>query len=121
MTAEPVEREHEIGLVAHYVIGVGFALAFVAVRPGWLNKPTLVPAMTAGLATCAVPWLLMQPAWDMDLAASKVPDPAMARLRTVRAHTMYGLGTWASARMPRPCVALRIIGRMRPQHLWATH
>ncbi|MBO3128818.1 DUF2938 domain-containing protein [Dermatophilus congolensis] len=100
MTAEPVEHEHEIGLVAHYAIGVGFALALAAVRPGWLDKPTLVPAMTAGLATCAAPWLLMQPAWGMGLAASTLPDPATTRLRTVRAHAMYGLGLWASARVP---------------------
>ncbi|STD05539.1 Protein of uncharacterised function (DUF2938) [Dermatophilus congolensis] len=40
--------------------------------------------MTAGLATCAAAWLLMQPAWGMGLAASKVPDPMTARLRTVR-------------------------------------
>ena len=99
MTAEPVEHEHEIGVVAHYAIGAGFAVALVALRPDWLSKPTFRPAMTAGVATSAAPWLLMQPAWGMGVAASKAPDPGTARFRTLRAHALYGLGIWLSGRV----------------------
>ena len=98
MAVEPVEHERRIGLAAHYAIGAGFAVALVAVRPDWLDKPTLAPAMTTGLVTCAAPWLLMQPAWGMGVAASKLPHPATARMRTVRAHALYGLGIWLSGR-----------------------
>lgn len=101
VAVEPIKGEHEIGLMAHYAIGAGFALALVVARPEWLDKPTIAPALTAGLATCAAPWLLMQPAWGMGIAASKVPDPMTARFRTVRAHAIYGLGIWASGRALR--------------------
>ncbi|GAA1340512.1 DUF2938 domain-containing protein [Saccharothrix algeriensis] len=105
-TAEPVPHEREIGWVAHYSIGTAFAGALVATHPTWSRHPTLVPAMIAGLATTAAPWFIMQPAFGMGVAASKTPDPTVARLRSVRAHAFYGVGLYlagnALTRLARP-------------------
>ncbi len=98
MAAEPVKDEHELGQIAHYVIGSGFVVALVALDRDWMDEPKLLPAMGMGLATCAAPWLLMQPAWGLGFAASKTPEPRTARLRTVRAHAIYGLGIYLAGK-----------------------
>ncbi|MDO5065539.1 MAG: DUF2938 family protein [Actinomyces bowdenii] len=99
MAADPVPHEKELGWAAHYAIGTGFAIVMVAVRPSWLERPTLAPAMATGVATTAAPWLCMQPAFGLGVAASKAPDPTRARISSLRAHAIYGAGLWASGRV----------------------
>jgi hypothetical protein len=64
--------------------------------------------MAVGLTTLAAPWLLMQPAFGMGLAASKTPNPHKARLGSLRAHATYGAGLWLggklAAALDRSCV-----------------
>jgi Protein of unknown function (DUF2938) len=95
---EPVAHERELGLVAHYCIGMGFAAALAVARPAWVRRPTLLPPMITGLATTAAPWFIMQPAFGMGIAAAKTPNPTVARLRSLRSHAAYGLGLYLSAR-----------------------
>ena len=85
MHAEPVPHEKEIGWVAHYAIGTGFAVAW-------------------GVGTVAAPWLIMQPGFGMGVAASKIPNPAQARMGSLRAHASYGAGLWLSGRIVRTIV-----------------
>lgn len=63
--ADPIVHERRIGWAAHYAIGAGIAIGMAAVRPTWLERPTLIPAVVTGLATTAAPWLCMQPAFGM--------------------------------------------------------
>lgn len=87
-----------VGWIAHYAIGVVFALAFVAVAPtGWLARPTLLPAMLFGLGTVLFPYLVMQPAYGLGFAASGTPDPTAARLKSLMSHGIFGLGLYLSA------------------------
>jgi hypothetical protein len=95
-SAAPVTHERELGLAAHYAIGVSLAGLLVAVRPGWAERPTLGPAMATGLGSTLASFLLMQPAFGMGLAASRTPDPTAARLRGLRTHAIYGLGLYLS-------------------------
>ncbi|MFD5867226.1 DUF2938 domain-containing protein [Corynebacterium sp. NPDC060344] len=97
MAAEPVSGERALGWSAHYGIGIGFAAALAALRPGWVDRPTLAPALAMGIGTVAAPWLIMQPAFGMGVAAARTPDPAAARLGSLRAHATYGAGLWLSA------------------------
>lgn len=100
--AAPVPDEKTLGLVAHYSIGITFAGLLLACRPRWAKRPTLGPAMATGLGSTVAPFILMQPAFGMGLAASKTPNPTVARLRSMRAHAIYGLGLYLSARaLPR--------------------
>jgi DUF2938 family protein len=86
------------GWILHYVTGTVYALALVAIVPdGWLAQPTLWPALLFGIASVLVPYLVMQPAIGLGIAASKAPQPVSARLRSLMAHTAFGLGLYLSA------------------------
>lgn len=100
-TAPEVDNEKAIGWAAHYSIGAGFAVGMVALDPSWLERPTLPRALAMGVGTVAAPWLVMQPAFGMGIAAAKAPNPTLARVGSLRAHTIYGLGVWGSARAVR--------------------
>jgi uncharacterized membrane protein YagU involved in acid resistance len=88
-----------LGLVAHYLIGTVFALVFVFLASeSWLERPTLLPALAFGVVTTLVPFLIMQPSFGLGIAASKVPNPNQARLKSLMTHTLFGVGLylWAS-------------------------
>jgi len=90
--------ECTVGWIAHYAIGVVFALSLVLLAsPRWLQEPTLLPAVILGLATVAIPFFVMQPSFGLGLASSKTPNPAQARLRSVMNHAVFGLGLYVSA------------------------
>ena len=90
--------ECTVGWIAHYATGVIFALALVLLAsPGWLQEPTVLPAMILGLATVAIPFFVMQPSFGLGIAGSKTPNPAQARLRSLMNHAVFGLGLYISA------------------------
>lgn len=89
----PKSAECTIGWLAHYTIGVTFAIAFVVVAgPGWLQHPTLLPAIIFGVVTVLAPFFIMQPSMGLGFAASKTSHPAQARLRSLLNHTAFGIG-----------------------------
>lgn len=90
--------ECTVGWIAHYAIGAIFALALVLLAsPRWLHEPTVLPAMILGLATVAIPFLVMQPSFGLGIASSKTPNPTQARLRSLMNHAVFGLGLYLSA------------------------
>ncbi len=90
--------ECAVGWMAHYLIGTGFALTFVAlVGNSWLQHPTPFPALTFGVVTVLAPFLIMQPAMGLGFAASRAPNPTQARLRSLLNHTAFGAGLYLSA------------------------
>jgi hypothetical protein len=96
--APKMASECAVGWIAHYVIGSAYALAFVAMVSGrWLAQPALIPAMVFGIGSVLVPYLIMQPAFGLGIAASKTPQPTQARLRSLMAHTAFGFGLYVCA------------------------
>lgn len=94
-----VRGEAAIGWLAHYAIGIGFAaLLPLAWGAGWAQQPRLAPAMAVGLATVLAPWLLMQPAMGLGIAASRSPRAPAVRLQNLVTHAVFGLGLYAAAR-----------------------
>lgn len=90
--------ECAIGWIAHYLIGTGFALAFVTlVGQPWLDRPTPIPAVMFGVVTVLAPFLIMQPAMGLGVAASRAPDPRLARLRSLINHLAFGVGLYLTA------------------------
>lgn len=90
--------ECTVGWIAHYAIGVIYALSLVFFTSHrWLREPTLVPAMILGIATLAIPFLVMQPSFGLGIASSKMPNPTQARLRSLVNHAVFGLGLYLSA------------------------
>ncbi len=96
--AAPVPGESVIGWSAHYAIGVIFAgILLVAAGADWARQPTLLPALAVGIASVVAPFFIMQPGLGLGIAASKAPNPAIARGRSLMTHTVFGIGLYVSA------------------------
>jgi hypothetical protein len=91
--------ECAVGWIAHYTIGVLFALALASVAPGWLESPVPGPALVFGLVTVIFPFFIMHPGFGLGLAASRTPAPMQARLRSLMNHAVFGLGLYISAQI----------------------
>jgi len=103
-SADPINGERGLGWVAHYLIGIAFALLLLTFQGlEWALAPTIWPALLIGWATIVAPWFIMQPGMGAGIAASKTPNPRSARLRNLATHTIYGIGLYVTA------VALSII------------
>jgi len=91
----PKSTECTIGWIAHYMIGITFAIIFVAfVGDNWLQHPTLIPAIAFGVITVLMPFFIMQPSFGLGFAASKMSNPSQARLRSLMNHTVFGAGLY---------------------------
>jgi hypothetical protein len=97
VASPPKSAECTVGWITHYIIGILFALAFVAFAGNdWLQHPTLIPATLFGAVTVFAPFFIMQPAFGLGFAASKTSNPAQARLRSLMNHTAFGIGLYLS-------------------------
>jgi hypothetical protein len=99
ITAAPRKSlECTVGWIAHYTIGVVFALVFVALASGdWLARPTALPALLYGIGTVVFPFFIMQPSFGLGIAASRTPNPTQARLKSLVTHTVFGVGLYVCA------------------------
>jgi hypothetical protein len=96
--ASPKPGECAVGWVAHYTIGVMFAVAFVALASSdWLARPTPVLPLLYGIATVVFPFFIMQPSLGLGIAASRTPNPMQARLKSLATHTVFGVGLYLCA------------------------
>jgi len=102
-----IRGELAIGWLAHYAIGIGYAVAFIAlVGTGWTRQPTLLPAALFGLVTVAAPLLVMQPAMGSGFAASRTATPLKTCLRSLANHGVFGLGLYLTAAAIAPFLRL---------------
>lgn len=94
-SAPQKSAECTVGWIAHYMIGITFAIAFVALAGNnWIQHPTLMPAVTFGVVTALMPFFIMQPSFGYGIAASKTSNPTQARLRSLMNHTVFGIGLY---------------------------
>ena len=90
--------ECRAGWIAHYMIGIMFAIVFVALAgSNWLQHPAPVPAIAFGVITVLAPFFIMQPLFGLGFAASKTSNPNQARLRSLMNHTAFGAGLYLFA------------------------
>ena len=88
-------RECLIGWLAHYMIGIIFAIVFIVlVGSNWLRHPSLIQALLFGVVTVLMPFLIMQPAFGLGFAGSKTLNPMQPRLRSLMNHTVFGIGIY---------------------------
>ncbi len=99
IASAPQKRaECTVGWIAHYMIGITFAIVFVAlVGNNWLRHPTLMPAIVFGIVTVVAPFFIMQPSFGLGFAAAKMPNPMQARLRSLMNHAAFGAGLYLFA------------------------
>ncbi len=96
--APAVRHELALGWLIHYAIGIAFAALLVGLQgAAWLEEPTFLPALAAGVATVAAPWFVMQPAMGSGFLASKTPSPLKNGLRNLANHTVFGAGLYLAA------------------------
>jgi hypothetical protein len=98
VSASRKSAECSVGWIAHYVIGIVFAITFSAfVNDSWFLRPTMMPAICFGLGTVLMPFFIMQPAFGLGWAASRTPNPVQARLRSLMTHAAFGVGLYLFA------------------------
>lgn len=84
-----------VGWIAHYIIGIIFALMFLAfVGNSWMQYPTPIPALIFGMITVSAPFFIMQPLFGLGFAASKTVNPTQVRLRSLTNHITFGFGLY---------------------------
>ena len=91
------QLECATGWMAHYTIGIVFAVVFVHLSGDWLARPTLPPALLYGVGTVIFPFFVMQPSLGLGIAASRTPKPAQARLKSIATHTVFGIALYLCA------------------------
>lgn len=95
--ALPVQGEHLIGWVAHYLTGIMFAAILLGIWGlAWIQHPTIGPALVVGICTVAAPFLVMQPGMGAGIAASRTPRPAAARFQSLVTHAIFGFGLYVA-------------------------
>ena len=98
--AAPVTRERAVGWIAHYVIGVFYAWAYLYIVQILLSaRPTLVSAIAFGLVTLVAPWFVMQPGMGLGIFACRAPNPLIPRLTSLFAHTIFGASLYLGWRL----------------------
>ncbi|MBK6659571.1 MAG: DUF2938 domain-containing protein [Proteobacteria bacterium] len=97
-TAEPVTHELLLGWAFHYAIGVAYGLLLIATAgTTWLQSPSPFEPVALALALLAAPYFVMMPGLGLGIAGSRTPRPQLTRLRSAAAHTVFGLGMYATA------------------------
>jgi len=93
-----VRGEAPAGWAVHYLTGVLFAFVPLALAGrGWLDTPSLMTGLLAGLLTLSAPFIILQPAFGFGIAASRTPRPWLARLLSTLTHLAYGVGLYGAA------------------------
>lgn len=93
----PIQRERFIGWATHYITGIIFSVLLILIwGTEWLNKPTLIPAMSVGVATVMLPFLVVLPCMGAGIAAAKTPRPTATRIHSLIIHTVFGFGLYGS-------------------------
>ena len=97
-----VRTECGLGWAVHYATGIVFAGALLVVAGiGWARDPTLLPALAIGIGSVAAPFLLMQPGMGAGIAARRTADPTTARVRSLVAHAVFGVGLYLAGSVLR--------------------
>ena len=82
-----------VGWIAHYMIGIVFAVGFMALAGNnWLHNPTLITALLFGVVTVSAPFFMMLPSFAFGSAASSTSSTAQAGLRSLVNHGVFGFG-----------------------------
>ena len=98
MQSAPVAFERPVGWALHYVIGALLAWGLLGLAGArWIGGGQPLLVLAYGVATVVVPFLIMQPAMGLGIAASRTPAPWVARKGSVISHLAFGVGLMLAA------------------------
>ena len=106
--SEPARRgEVALGLLTHYVTGIVLTEAFLLLPRRENGRPSLPAGMAFGIATAALPLLVMFPSMGYGWFGLRSGDAARLGRIMLLGHTAFGvgIGLWAprfAERGPRP-------------------
>jgi hypothetical protein len=93
----PIQGERAVGWTAHHLIGIAFASVLLATWGiEWTRHPTIAPALIVGIGSVVAPLFLMQPGMGAGIAASRMPNPNAARMRSLVTHAVFGVGLYVA-------------------------
>ena len=96
--ATPVPGEGAIGWAVHYFTGIVYGVLLIGLcGETWLNAPTLAPPVLLAIVLLVAPFFILQPGMGLGVAACKTPKPWAARLKSLMAHTAFGIGMYLTA------------------------
>ncbi|MCF2856139.1 DUF2938 domain-containing protein [Pseudoalteromonas sp. SMS1] len=89
--------ESTLGWVLHYAIGIIFASLFIELSLLLnLSPQCVIWSIAFGTVTVMFPFFVMQPCFGFGVAASKAPSPNLARMKSLAAHAVFGLGIYVT-------------------------
>jgi hypothetical protein len=92
---KPIANEKAIGWVMHYVVGMVFAAALLAIwGMSWTVSPRFLPALIVGLVTVGAGWFILQPGMGVGVACSKAAKPWQARMLNIVGHIVFAIGLY---------------------------
>ncbi len=96
--AEPVQFETATGWIAHYLVGLGYAVVYlILVGPLLGTGPSLATAFGFGVISVVMPWFFMQPCVGLGVMARKAPKPGVVRAHSFSSHVAFGVGLYVPA------------------------
>ena len=108
VASEPARRgELALGLLTHYATGIMLTQAFVLLPRRGRGRPSLAAGTAFGIATAALPLLVMFPSMGYGFLGLRSGDAARLTRIMLLGHTAFGvgIGLWAprfAGRGPRP-------------------
>ncbi len=94
----PARGEALLGWLAHYAIGMSFAVLLLATAGlAWARSPTIGPALLVGIPSVVAPLFILQPALGAGIASSKTRTPVLNTLKSLGTHTVFGVGLFLTA------------------------
>lgn len=87
-----------IGWIAHYFIGILFALLFVLIyKNEWFKSPNLYKSIFFGLITVVFPLFIAWPIMGLGFAFSKTSIQFILISKAIMLHLVYGLGIYLTS------------------------
>ena len=86
----PVRNELYIGWLFHYAVAILYALFFFFLFSEGMLSLSLRDGVVFGIISVIVPWFFFMPAMGAGILANKTPNPPLACILALIAHTLFG-------------------------------
>ena len=86
----PVKNELYIGWGFHYAVAILYALLFFFLFKEGVVTLSLRDGVVFGIISVIVPWFFFMPAMGAGIFANKTPNPILACVLALIAHTIFG-------------------------------
>ncbi|RKG36263.1 DUF2938 domain-containing protein [Acinetobacter guerrae] len=93
-----IKSELMLGWLVHYLIGILFAVIFIACLDQF-DYPTFLLAIGFGVFTVIIPFFLMQPCFGFGIASNQLVHPWKLRFKSLGNHIVFGLGLYLSIQL----------------------